>query len=66
MDILRLARTRGYALNKEELFLGDMTLAAPIPHPTGCQRSGCRHSRLATCSCKYPTKASAAGDRLAC
>lgn len=25
-----MARQRGYAVNREELFLGDMTLAAPV------------------------------------
>lgn len=30
LDALRLARQRGYATNKEELYLGDMTLAAPV------------------------------------
>ncbi|MCY1560833.1 beta-ketoadipate pathway transcriptional regulator, PcaR/PcaU/PobR family [compost metagenome] len=30
MDALRVARARGYATNEEELFLGDMTIAAPV------------------------------------
>ncbi|AXW60606.1 IclR family transcriptional regulator [Ralstonia solanacearum] len=30
METLREARQRGYAVNREELFLGDMTIAAPI------------------------------------
>ncbi|MBN3724160.1 IclR family transcriptional regulator [Burkholderia sp. Ac-20379] len=30
MDELRLTRQRGYALNGEEMFLGDMTVASPI------------------------------------
>ncbi|WP_304307015.1 IclR family transcriptional regulator [Pseudacidovorax intermedius] len=30
MDELRLARERGYATNREELYLGDMTVAAPV------------------------------------
>ncbi|MGB6008905.1 IclR family transcriptional regulator [Castellaniella sp.] len=35
MDILRAARARGYAVNQEELFLGDMTLAAPVLNNEG-------------------------------
>ncbi|MDA8448735.1 IclR family transcriptional regulator [Acidovorax sp. NCPPB 3859] len=30
LEQLQLARQRGYAVNREELFLGDMTLAAPV------------------------------------
>ncbi|MDF3838711.1 IclR family transcriptional regulator [Cupriavidus basilensis] len=30
LDMLREARRRGYAVNSEELFLGDMTIAAPV------------------------------------
>lgn len=30
MDAVRQARERGYATNQEELYLGDMTLAAPV------------------------------------
>ncbi|MCI1012916.1 IclR family transcriptional regulator [Herbaspirillum sp. C7C2] len=30
METVRLARERGFASNREELFLGDMTVAAPI------------------------------------
>ncbi|MEH3086855.1 MAG: IclR family transcriptional regulator [Xylophilus ampelinus] len=30
LEQLALARQRGYAVNREELFLGDMTLAAPV------------------------------------
>jgi len=30
MQVLDVARERGFAINKEELFLGDMTVAAPI------------------------------------
>lgn len=39
MDLLRSARRQGYATNREELFLGDMTVSAPIVgahgHPMG-------------------------------
>jgi len=35
MDALREARQRGYATNREELFLGDMTIAAPIVSANG-------------------------------
>jgi DNA-binding IclR family transcriptional regulator len=34
VQTLREARQRGYAINREELFLGDMTLAAPVLAPT--------------------------------
>lgn len=34
-DIITQSRRNGYAYNKEELFLGDMTLAAPIVGGTG-------------------------------
>jgi len=30
LDALRVARAQGYATNEEELFLGDMTIAAPV------------------------------------
>ncbi|MFD2980523.1 IclR family transcriptional regulator C-terminal domain-containing protein, partial [Klebsiella pneumoniae] len=30
LDELAQARRRGYAVNREELFLGDMTLGAPV------------------------------------
>ncbi|HEY0201012.1 MAG TPA: IclR family transcriptional regulator C-terminal domain-containing protein, partial [Burkholderiaceae bacterium] len=35
MEDLRQTRQRGYAVNGEELFLGDMTLAAPINNAGG-------------------------------
>ncbi|CAJ0695975.1 MULTISPECIES: IclR family transcriptional regulator [Ralstonia] len=35
METLRLARQRGYATNCEELFLGDMTIAAPVVSSNG-------------------------------
>lgn len=35
MQALREARQRGYATNREELFLGDMTIAAPIVSANG-------------------------------
>jgi DNA-binding IclR family transcriptional regulator len=35
MEALKEARQRGYAVNREELFLGDMTIAAPIVSATG-------------------------------
>jgi DNA-binding IclR family transcriptional regulator len=35
VEILQQARQRGYAVNKEELFLGDMTIAAPIRNGAG-------------------------------
>jgi len=35
LGLLRDARRRGYAVNQEELFLGDMTLAAPILNGAG-------------------------------
>ena len=35
METLRETRQRGYAINREELFLGDMTIAAPIVSGNG-------------------------------
>lgn len=35
LNLLSEARMRGYAINKEELFLGDMTLAVPILNGSG-------------------------------
>jgi DNA-binding IclR family transcriptional regulator len=35
LDLLAEASRRGYAVNNEELFLGDMTLAAPILNGSG-------------------------------
>lgn len=35
LEALRQTRQRGYAINREELFLGDMTLAAPVLGASG-------------------------------
>lgn len=35
MEVVRMAKRQGYATNREELFLGDLTLSAPILSVTG-------------------------------